>query len=400
MDFILYYILRRFFVSMSFDNRMIHLEKGLILRRVSDIPYDRAAVCEIRRSPLLRLLGGKHVTVVTHSGKIDFYLKRGERLPFLPEHTGAVIRPSRFGIICGAFEDTRALGGTLTFAAAISRIGSIFGKEYSGKITASLELAADSISGTLSAVNIAVPRIAAVIAVFLIAAWLFAFIKKSLTLSRFSLSAKKGFVTVSHGIITLYESTLVLNNINAVISRRAVTGTLSHTAAIYCMGRMFFPPINDSKRKRLLKSVFGLDHPDSAPIKPPPGAFFAYCGVSFWWFLGSIAALLAVYLGEDYRVIPPLPLIRTALWFTAAISLYSIFARALYMSRCEKTAQNGILGISCIKKSRLYTAEIPKAKVVRQKTRFTRFSQKSGLCDRYFGVFGEKNFIIRKVPFL
>lgn len=400
MNFILYYILRRFFVSISFDNRVIHLEKGLILRRISDIPYNSAVMCEIRRSSLLRLLGGKHVTVVTHSGGISFYLKRGERLPFLPEHAGAVIKPSRFGIICGAFEDTRAFGGTLTFAAAISRVGSILGKEYSGRITAALELAADSISETLSAVNIAVPRIAAVIAVFLMAAWLFAFARKTIMLSRFSLSAKKGFVTVNHGIITLYESTLVLNNINAVISRRAVTGTLSHTAAIYCMGRMFFPPINDSGRKRLLKSVFGLDHPDSIPIKPPLGAFFAYCAVPFWWFWGSAAALSAIYLGECWGVIPPLPLIRSVLWFAAAISLYNVFARALYMSRCEMAAQDGILGLTCIKRSRLYTAEIPRSKIVRQKTRFTRFSQKSGLCDRYFGVYGEKNFILRKIPFL
>lgn len=400
MNFILYYILRRFFVSLSFENNTVHLEKGLILRRVNDIPCDRAVMCEIRRSPLLRILGGKHVTIVTNSGKISFYLKRGERLPFLPERGGTVIRPSRFRIIYGAFEDTRAFGGTFTFAAAISRIGSIFGEEYSGRITAALELAADSISETLSAVNIAVPRIATVIAVFLMAAWLFVFVKKCLMLSHFSLSAKDGFVTASHGIITIYERTLVLNNINAVISRRAVTGTLSHTAAIYCMGRMFFPPINDRGRNRLLKSVFGLAHPDSAPIKPPLGAFFAYCAVPFWWFWGSIAALFAVYLGERYDVIPPLPLIRSALWFTAAISLYSVFARALYMSRCEMAAQGGILRLSCIKKSRLYTAEIPEAKIVRQKTRFTHFSQKSGLCDRYFGVYGEKNFIIRKVPFL
>ncbi len=403
MNFILYYLLRRFFVSLSFEGDIIHLEKGLILRRVSDIPFSRAVLCEIRRSPLLRILGGKHVTIVTHSGKISFYMKRGERLPFLPRRSGAIIRPSRFRIVCGAFEGTRAFGGTFTFAAAISRVGSVLGSEYSEKITSALELAADSVFETLSAVNIAVPRIAAVIAVFLIAAWLFAFVRKYIMLSRFALSAKKGFVTVRHGLITLYESTLVLNNINAVISRRAVTGTLGGIAGVYCMDRLIFPPIKNGERKRLLKSVFGLECPDSAPIKPPFGAVFAYCGVPFWWFFGSAAALFAVYLAERYTVIPPLPLIRSALWFAAVISLYNVFTRALYMSRCGIMTKDGVCELSCIKKSRLCTADIPLEKIVSRKTRRTRFSEKSGLSalsDLYLGIYGEKRFMLRKVPLL
>ncbi len=416
MDFIFYYLLRRFFISLSFDNESIHLEKGLILRRVSDIPYSSAALYEIRRSPLLRLLGGSHVTIVTHSGKVSFYLRRGEKLPFLPKHTRAAIRPSRLQIIYGAFEDTRAFGGTFTFAAAISRVGNILGKEYSGKITAALESAADSLSGTLSSVNIAVPRIAAVIAVFLMTAWLFAFVKKAVMLSRFSLSAQNGVITAKHGFITLYERTLVLNNINAVISRKAVTGTLSGTAAVYCMGRMFFPPIKDSKREQLLNSVFHLPlprhanrakyaniHTNYANIsakKPPPKAVFAYCAAPFWWFIGSAALLAAVYFGESRRVIQPLPLMRSVLWFMAAIGLYNVFARALYMKRCAVKAGGEIYEITCIKQSRLYAAEIPSQKVVWKKTRFTPFSLKSGLCDQYFGVYGEGSFRLRQVPFL
>ena len=67
------------------------------------------------------------------AGGVSFYMKAVEHIPFLPENDGAYIRAKPFQSVVGAFVDTRALSGVITFGLFLNRIGSVFGDESFGR---------------------------------------------------------------------------------------------------------------------------------------------------------------------------------------------------------------------------------------------------------------------------
>ena len=172
MNFLLYFLLRRLFVRMELTPDSISVSRGLIFRRRCEIPLSAVTRIEIRRTVLLRLLRGKRVEISTLSGGVWFYLSSRERLPFLPEYSGACVKAAPLQAIAGAFIDTRALSGVITFGLLLNRTGNVFGSESFSRIMSLLVGAADEITRLLSALHIGVPRVTAFIGVFIGAAWL------------------------------------------------------------------------------------------------------------------------------------------------------------------------------------------------------------------------------------
>lgn len=397
MNIILYYLLRRFFVRLRFERGLIILEKGLVIRRRAVVPMNCVTRVEIRRGLLLRILRGKKITVGTHSGKIEFYLRKNEELPFLPKNRGHVIRPEHSSVFFGAFTDTRALSGVILFSLTIYRIGKIFGGSYADRIISAISDTAAELAHTLELIHIAVPRAAALGAVFLLTAWGFAFLIKLMGMADFRVSSRRGFVTVRRGIITLYEYVVVLNNLDAVISCNTVSSLAAKKAPLYARGTMIFPPVGKELSRRLITSLCGILREDPPETKPPVRALFGHCALPLGWAGGFAAVLILTELALHFELIPSAELLKVVLWYGLLASLWAVFAYGLYWKFSGMREGKKLLMISARKGNRLYSGYIPKRAAVLEAVSQNPFQRRSGLCDHTVTLYGKRKFRLRNI---
>lgn len=297
MNFLLYFLLRRLFVRMELTPDSISVSKGLIFRRRCEIPLSAVTRIEIRRTVLLRLLRGKRVEISTLSGGVWFYLSSRERLPFLPEYSGACVKAAPLQAIAGAFIDTRALSGVITFGLLLNRAGSVFGSESFSRIMSLMLGAAEGVTRILGELHIAVPRVTAFVVVFIAAAWLLVFLKKAVGMLRFRISCEGGYVTVRRGVFTLYEFRLVRNNLTGILCCDTLTTLLLRAAPLYAHDVMIFPPVSRRTAYRILSKLCGITPPEPQ-IRPPFSALFGHCAAPLGWLGVFTAALLLTFITE------------------------------------------------------------------------------------------------------
>lgn len=376
MDLILYFLLRRIFVRMELSPGGISVTRGLIFRRRAEIPLSAVTKVEIRRTMLLRFLRGKRVEISTLSGGTWFYMRAWERLPFLPQYDGACVRADTAQAVAGAFVDTRALSGAVTFALLLNRTGSVFGDDSFSRIMSLLAGAADEVTKLLAVLHIAVPRVTAFIAVFIAAAWCAVFLHKAVGMLRFRVSCKGDFITVRRGIFTLYECRLVRHNITAVTSCDTLTTLLLRRAPVYVHGTMLFPMAQRSTAHRIMSKLCGIAPPEKQ-IKPPFRAVFGHCAAPLGW-LGVFAGLLLLtFIAKPVAA----DIVQSVLWSGAAVSLWFAMAYAVYMRHSFASFSGEACGIAFRRGARLYTAVIPRGKLVSRTVGRNLFQRFSGMCD-------------------
>ncbi len=377
MEFIFYFVFRRFFVSLNFDEKCIHLRKGLILRRVYNIPCRSVTCAEIKRTPLLRLLRGKKVTLYTLSGKVSFYLRKDESLPiFKTPHVYNTLCPGFGALLLGTFSRTRALGGTVVFSVAISRIGTVLGSNYYDGIINAINRTAGDLRDVLESLRIAVPRVTAVLAVFIGASWLFAFIRNLLRFCRFRLRLGRGYACASHGFITLYEEMFVPNALGTVIVRDTASTLLFKAAPIYCHGRMLAPPLLKKKRSSVLRAFLGeSEMPDVFQAAPPKRALFGHIALPLGWGAFAAALLLLCYITDSA------PILRTFLWGGVMLCLWRCIIFGIYMKHTGFGRKRTVTVAAARKESILVTAYIPSEQAVYHRIDRNPFQHYSGMCD-------------------
>lgn len=385
MNIILYFILRRFFAEIRFSDSAVFLRKGIFFRRESRLPLSALTYAEIKRTPLLRVLRGKQVTLHSAAGNLVFFLRKWETLPFLPENRGAPLRPKRREILLAAFSDTRALSGIVIFSGTLSRIGKILGGEYYNRVILTITDTAERLAAVLDILHIYVPRITAVLAVFVVAAWLFSLLLKLLQLSRFTVFRGSETLTVRRGIFTLYEHTLVLNAINAAVSEKGVTAALIGYAPLYVRGVMIYPAADVHTAQRLARVLCRLPEAGKTVLRPPKKALFGHIAVPLGWgaaLLGVIALChAAFYLGY----LPKMPVLRSLLWCGSALCGWLVFAQLIYMRRSFISAGENALCITARKGARLVSATLPYSNAARFEENQSLFQKRSGVFD--FAVF-------------
>lgn len=394
MDFLLYFVLRRIFLRTELSPGNIVVTKGLLLRRRCEIPFAAVTKIEIRRTLVLRLLRGKRVEISTLSGGVFFYMRSNERLPFLPDYDGIHIKAGAFQSIAGAFVDTRALSGVITFGLFLNRIGGVFGSESFDRIMSAMLGAAEGLSQTLGALHIGVPRITALAAVFVGAAWLFVFFRKALGMLRFRLSCESGFITIQRGVFTLYECRLVRNNLTACLRCDTLTTLLLRSAPLYCHDVMLFPPVSRRTADRILSKMCRLPLPQEGRIKPPFSAIFGHCAVPLGWLAGFAAALALTFIAEPIGA----DLVQSLLWSGVVISLWFTVTYAIYMRMSGASRERGMTGLAFRRGARLYTAVIPDVKIPMKKIGRNIFQKFSGMCDITLAVAGRRRYKLRNVP--
>lgn len=395
MEFLMYYILRRIFVRMELSPDNIVVTKGLILRRRCEIPLAAVTKIEIRRTLLLRLLRGKRVIISTLSGGMFFYMRANEHLPFLPSYDGVHIKAGTLQSLAGAFVDTRALSGVVTFGLFLNRIGGVFGNESFSRIMSAMLGAADEISRVLSALHIGVPRITALAAVFVSTAWLFVFLKKAFGMLHFRLSSESGYITIQRGIFTLYECRLVRNNLTSCLRCDTLTTLLLKSAPLYCHDVLLFPLANRRTADRILAKLCHLPPPESSRIKPPFSAIFGHCAAPLGWLVAFSAALALTFIAEPIAV----DLVQSLLWSGVVISLWFTVTNAIYMRLSGAVRESGVTGLSFRRGARLYTAVIPDRKIPLRIIGRNLFQKFSGMCDITLAVAGRHLFRLRNVPY-
>lgn len=392
MSFLFYYILRRFFVRLEFTNNEIRLEKGILIKRAAVIPFSAITEIAVKRTLLLRLFRAKGAEIRTLGGKIKFYLHKTENLPFLPEFHTAQIKP-RFGeILFGAFIDTRALGGIFVFVAILRKIGALFGGDYSDRIVAAITDAAENVTRALELLHIAVPKIAATLAVFAFASWIIAFLRKTARLSRFEISRRGNILMVKSGLITLYEHSLVLNsNGFFAVSRDTITTIIARRAPLYLHNTMISPCVKREKLPKTLLALCGTTLPKSK-ISPPKRAFMGFCGAPLGWSAAFAVALVIIYSTKLRAAM----LLKTALYSGFLVSLYAAVICLLYMKR-SGLATGESVAVSSRKGLRLYNSVFSCGNIHIEKRSQSLFQHKSGLCNLKISTSGKHKFAVRQL---
>lgn len=379
MNLLLYYFLRRFFAELKITEKYLYYRKGLILRRSCVIPLENIVRASAERSLVLRICGAKKITVFTVRGKLSFYLRKSEPLKFLPEIRSAPIslKPRFSEIVYGAFADTRALGGIAFFTAVLRRLGRLFGGEYFDGVMNTISDAAESLTNVLSAMHIAVPKIAAVLGVFALAAWSLAFARKLLRLANFRSVRNGNLLRVQSGVITLYEHTLVLNSAAPVIVSPP-SSLLMKRAPVYLRNVMICPAVSTAKAGKLLRTLCGIADENAPRIKPPRSSFFGLCAVPFWWSVGFSAMLVFVYFSGTLR---SAMLLKTALYCGLIVSLYHIAVSLVCMSRLGLTVGKYTVRLSMRRGLRLFEYSLPISEIAENAVSQSVFQHPNGLCN-------------------
>lgn len=384
MNLVLYFIFRTLFMRLEFSEDKLIIHKGLVFARIHEIPISSIVRITIRRTLPLRILRVKTAEIFTLRGRFKIFLRRDEEIPF-GEAPKRFSKPRFRKIAFGAFIDIRALGAVALFAAVLRRIGTIFGGKYLDNILKVLDTAAVNVERALSALQVYVPKVAAVIAVFALSAWGFAFLRKLLALSRFQVGRSGEYITVTSGLITLYEHILVRNSA-AFVFQNSPISLAAKRAPVYLRGVMIYPCAAKANKTAGFSAA------------PPRKAWLGYCAVPLT-LSGIFAALLTVvYISEKLR---GAMLLRTALWCGLIAGLWSAAVFLYYMKYSGIKLRGRICNASARRLLRLYTVifneDIITSKTISQSV----FQRHSGLCN--FGIsstelHGARKLKIRLVP--
>ncbi len=375
MEFVLYFLLRRYFVRQSVAGDVLYLRKGLFVRRHYRIPASAVIRMDIRRTLILRLLRGKKITLYTPSGKVSFYLHRDEMLDLLPQRKRyPVIKPHFSSVLAAAFSRTKALGGTAIFSVTLIRAGSIFGSEYYDTLSAFIKDTANGLDELLETLHIAVPGITTILAVFVAAAWVFVFVRNILRFTCFRIFPSQGILRIAHGVITIYETMLVHNDYTAVLQRDTAVTLLTDAAPVFYTGVMVLPPVHMNKRRKFMR-VLRTQVDCRYEVRPPRKALFGHLAVPLGWGSASAAMLLFSYLtGSD-------PVLRTLLWVVLWISAWFCFLFGVYMRRSGCRVTSDAVCISARHGTELLTAYVPEKALAYLRLDCNPIQRRTGMCD-------------------
>lgn len=409
MNLIFFYILRRFFVKLRVESEFIVLEKTLFVTVKTVLYRGKIVRVQTRRTPIMRVLGTKEVTLFTQGGKTRFYLRGNENCELLPKRGKGVIKPRFCEVLFGAFIDARALAGITFFAVTVNKIGKILGENYLDGVIRALFTTAESVTEALAIAHIVIPKAAVFIGITALTAWFLGFLRKLIALSGFEVGKTSGAVVVRSGFVTLYENELVLNS--AVISRETFISVLTAHKTLYCRNVMILPCADSRRCERFLRSYFGMSISHKPPIKSPNRAFFGHCAVPMWAFAIFSALLALLFLSGNGGAL----LLRSVFAAGVLISAYLVALYAMYMKQENHVFSPDFTAISCKKAAALYTAYIPcglSPKTVKSERVFaprgyavssvlsqSAFQRFSGLCDLKITLPERSSFRARLVPF-
>lgn len=394
MNFLLYYILRRFFVTLEIDDRKIMLTKGLILKRTSTVQIPAIVKTVVKRSPLLRLFHAKEVMVFTYNGEIKFFLSENEQITFIPEMPKMRITPRFREILFGAFIDTRALAGIAFFTAILRKISIIIGGSYFDGLISALMTTAEKLSQILLVIHVAVPQVAAFAAVFAVCSWIFAFTVKLLRLSGFCLSRKGELIYIKSGIFTLYE-TVVVRNTAAVVMRKTVICQFAGRTPVYCHNTMMIPALAEKDFTRVLEKLFGMKHETAQAVKTPFKNLAGHCVAPLWVFGVSLAALVLFYMS----VLRFAQLLKTAIYCALIGGGYVSVCGVILMKNAQSSFGQNRITLSFRRGTAVYIACFPRGisrSVTLSQSIFQRFSN---LCDYRTFIVGRKSYKAKQLPF-
>lgn len=397
MDFILYYLLRRFTVRLEISKDSILMLKGLIFRREYYAPFEAVTLIEQRQTIIMRLFRAKEITIHTLSGRgFTLWLKNSEQII---DVCGVTIAPKKRAMLLGALVDTRALSGVVVFLLTMRRIYAVLGSGYYDKAISALYKAAGELKLVLERVNITIPQIAAVAAVIVALAWLGKFVWKVFAMSRFRVIAMRDFLVIRRGFFTLYQCAVVRRNINAVVTTDNLTTLIFGAAPLYVRHTMIFPPAPREVRERITDILCDIPcEYNQRRVKPPFRAIFGHCAQPLSWLaaFGGMYGLL--WLGQYLEYIPPVPLLRSLMLAGAAVSLWYTAVYAIYMFRSSIVCTEKSAEITARRGARLYTAAVNSKMRTQNVLSRNIFQLVSGLCDAEIRVLGGGRFKLRNIP--
>lgn len=360
MRFIIFFLLRRFFVRVECNSEKIVVTKGIFLVRTAEVPLRSIVRITVRRSLFFRVFRAKEVEVFCNFGSVKFFLGRDEIFPTsgtFPENAelAEFVKSAKFSEEAfGAFSDTRALGGAFLFAAALARLSGLLGDEYSERVSAFLEKllsdAVSNVSGLLRSAQIFIPRAAVAVAVFVLAGWVFAFLKKLLSLTRFRVAFVGETALVKSGMLTLYEHTLFLNS-SAAVYEESVMSLLLDLAPVRARGVILFPAVGRGKAR-----VVGR-HSVGSPLR----SFWGHCGAPLVVAAAAGAGLACRLAFPSLR---SAELLETALLCALAASLYAAAVRAVYIRCSGISPTEHAVAVTASKSLRLRSAVLPRERIV------------------------------------
>lgn len=344
MSFILFYLLRRFFLKVEFSPDKITVIKGLGITVTSTVPLCEVVRVTVKRSLLLRLFRAKKVKIFCNNGNVSFFLKRDGDIPFLNATPTDMSRAKLSEELLGAFCDTHALGGIALLSFALIRISRLFGGEYSQRIINLLSDTSENFRNALSAIDIHLPYATVGAAVFAITAWGYGFIRKFLNLCGFKVGISGGFTVVQSGVITLYEHYLCHNS--TAIREDGLLSLIVGYAPVRMRGVIVRLA---EKRSKILPPTRLLWHTLWGHCKVP-----VVCAVIIGGALVTVNVLFPERSGE---------LLKSVVTSGFAAALYSVAMCAVYIRHSGLALNGDTLHIAARHSLRLYTAKVPRKSI-------------------------------------
>lgn len=393
MKFLLYYILRSLFVRLNYSDEKITLTKGLFLKRTSVLPLSAIVKITVRQTPPLRIFRAKEVTVFTHGGKIEFFLRRCERLPFIPEMPRLCVKPSFREVLFGALIDTRFLAGIAFFAAVLRRISTIISSDYFDRVISALLTTAEWLSELLLKIHVGISHITAFAAVFAACSWIFAFAVKLLKLWNFRVSRRNNVVFVKSGLFSLYEAYLI-HNTSAAVCRKTTLCAVFGCAPVYYGKTMIYPAASKKLFERLVSRLLKIPSETVLPVKTPLRGIAGHCLKPLWVFGISTALLVLFYISE----IRFARLLKTVLYCAVFSSGYIAVCGMLLMKNAESAFGERSLRLSYRRGTAVFCACFPREISRGYSLSQSFFQRKKRLCDYRAFIIGKIKYRARFLP--
>lgn len=338
MKFIIFYLLRKWFMKISCTPKSISVKKGIGVSVLTSIRLCDIVRVTTRQPPLLRLYHAKEIEIFCVYGSVKFYMKADETLPiFSGKHSvhpeTADLREQAFLALC----ETHALVGVAAFSLVIARISRLFNGEYSERILKAISKVSQSVYEKLLVLNIDIPKALVTLAVFAVLSWCFAYVRNLLKYMRFSSEKTSDFVVVKHGVLTLYEHRITLDSI-AIREDNPLT---------LMMDKSFV--------KMRGVTVCSAQKLNNKHMQYRPSSFWGYCKNPV--ICGLLCGSLYVASYAEHSALSQLMLLGLCL------SAYSLCASALYMRHSGISFQNGCVFVSSQRMQRLYSSVIPEAEI-------------------------------------
>ncbi|MCL2057410.1 MAG: PH domain-containing protein [Oscillospiraceae bacterium] len=259
------------------DDKAVFLRSGILRRKITVMPWDKAASVSMLETFTARTLGAVNFRADTLGGSrkradISIYLSKEKARALMASHkekSGEGTRkyvPQRRSVALMSLLASNSLGGVIFLAAFVSQSGKLLGEEFSAMLLLSFEDFARGLAFGL-------PPAGAAIAYALLGGWAVGFLRNYAGYKDFTVHSGESSLRIKSGAVSRREYIIRRDKINFIDIRQNITAklfglyTLYICAVGYGKGKNDISCIIPSTKAPEFNRALGLLFPGLSPAK-------------------------------------------------------------------------------------------------------------------------------------